>query len=98
MVVQGLVHRRRNHYRYSRAYGCRGNCGNRSVIDSGRQLSNRIGGSGRALNEATLLVARSAIFFPASSRPLEEMMSLDGWLMVRCGPLPLQLPRFVRRI
>src|SRR2546423_12060627 len=36
-----------------------------------------------ALNEATLLVTRRAIFFPASSRPLEEMMSLEGWLKVR---------------
>src|SRR5437660_11089139 len=39
-----------------------------------------------ALNEATLLVTRSAIFLPTSSRPLEEMMSLDGWLIFRRVP------------
>lgn len=33
-----------------------------------------------ALNEATLLVTKSAIFLPASSLPLVPVMSLEGWL------------------
>src|SRR5256885_10059370 len=45
-----------------------------------------------ALNEATLLVTRRAIFFPASSRPLEEMMSVEGWLKVRCVAYLFNLP------
>src|SRR5207247_10993761 len=54
-----------------------------------------------ALNEATLLVTSSAIFFPDSSLPLEAVISLEGWL--KAGPLllPLQPARricFVQKL
>src|SRR5881396_857365 len=49
-----------------------------------------------ALNEATLLVTSSAIFFPDSSLPLEPVISLDGWLNAGPSGLSLQPTRRVR--
>src|SRR6266516_5091706 len=47
------------------------------------------------LNEATLLVTSSAIFFPDSSLPLEAVISLEGWLKTSSSSLSLQPARRV---